>query len=407
MFRQPWSLKQHTPLLHFQQDQAGATIRSTDLRPRLNRFIIEHAPQLRSIIPYDEDVYQHFTELVSAGASVPYKITISPPDTANDRYYFLASAEIKGDDQKVIRKDVREHFQREAEVVTHSAYFANQTTFGRKGEGIKEKEISNVRLAVYNDGDFGLQLLSFDRAIGKLVAAFVHPFFLLSNFGTRGSKGLGCFEATPKEPVDYGLKELVAALPHYQAVYSIPWASTSISRTLQETANLYRDLKCRNELKGGKWIPESAVRDYLESLNIPKYWEKYQIAGELIYDSAVKDRYGNLISPQDVLFVRALLGLTDNYEYRVQGQPKKKVVVEDAAGEIDRFASPVNFHFAEGKLWLLAKEVPPVMLNRKFDFKLDRSRSRTTITTPANFSWSDFLDFALAQNSSHAWTKVK
>lgn len=406
MFRQSWSLKQHTPLIHFQQEQAGATIRGTDLRPRLNRFIIDHAPQLKSIIPYEDEVYQYFTGLVNTGASIPYKFTITTPDTANDRYYFLASAEIKGDDQKVIRKEIKEHFQREAEVVTHSAYFANQTTFGRKGEGIKEKEISNVRLAVFNDGDFGLQLLSFDRAIGKLVAAFVHPFFLLNNFGTRSSKGLGCFETTPVGPVAYGLKELVATLPKYQAVYSLPWAMNSVSRILQETANIYRDLKCRNELKGGKWIPESAVRDYLESLTNPKYWEKYQIAAELIYDTAVRDRYGKTISTSDVLFVRALLGLTDNYEYRVQGQPKKKVVVEDAAGEIDRFASPVNFHFAEGKLWILAKEIPPIMLDRNFNFKLGRSHS-TTITTPPNFSWSDFLDFALSQNSSHAWSKVK
>ena len=41
MYRLEFTLKQHTPLIHFQQDQEGATLRATEVKPKLDRFIIE------------------------------------------------------------------------------------------------------------------------------------------------------------------------------------------------------------------------------------------------------------------------------------------------------------------------------------------------------------------------------
>ena len=37
------TLKQHTPLIHFQHDQYGATLRASEVKPKLDRFIIAHA----------------------------------------------------------------------------------------------------------------------------------------------------------------------------------------------------------------------------------------------------------------------------------------------------------------------------------------------------------------------------
>ena len=35
------TLKQHTPLIHFQHSEEGATLRSSEVKPKLDRFIIE------------------------------------------------------------------------------------------------------------------------------------------------------------------------------------------------------------------------------------------------------------------------------------------------------------------------------------------------------------------------------
>ena len=34
------TLKQHTPLIHFQHDQEGATLRASEVKPKLDRFIL-------------------------------------------------------------------------------------------------------------------------------------------------------------------------------------------------------------------------------------------------------------------------------------------------------------------------------------------------------------------------------
>ena len=40
-FKLTFKLKQHTPLIHFQHDQHGATLRATELKPKLDRFLLE------------------------------------------------------------------------------------------------------------------------------------------------------------------------------------------------------------------------------------------------------------------------------------------------------------------------------------------------------------------------------
>ena len=41
MYTLKFTLKQHTPLIHFQHDQAGATLRASEVKPKLDRFIID------------------------------------------------------------------------------------------------------------------------------------------------------------------------------------------------------------------------------------------------------------------------------------------------------------------------------------------------------------------------------
>jgi hypothetical protein len=41
MYQLKIQLKQHTPIIHFQHDQAGATLRASEVKPKLDRFLIE------------------------------------------------------------------------------------------------------------------------------------------------------------------------------------------------------------------------------------------------------------------------------------------------------------------------------------------------------------------------------
>ena len=42
-FKVEFTLKQHTPIIHFQSEQAGATLRATELKPKFDRFLKQYA----------------------------------------------------------------------------------------------------------------------------------------------------------------------------------------------------------------------------------------------------------------------------------------------------------------------------------------------------------------------------
>jgi len=43
-----FKLKQHTPIIHFQADQKGATLRASELKPKLDRFLIDKLKMLEN-----------------------------------------------------------------------------------------------------------------------------------------------------------------------------------------------------------------------------------------------------------------------------------------------------------------------------------------------------------------------
>ena len=60
-------LKQHTPLIHFQHDQDGATLRATELKPKLDKFLIEKKV-------FGEDCEKYL--LSGQGKAFDYKVKI-------------------------------------------------------------------------------------------------------------------------------------------------------------------------------------------------------------------------------------------------------------------------------------------------------------------------------------------
>ncbi|KAA6310435.1 hypothetical protein EZS27_038260, partial [termite gut metagenome] len=56
------TLKQHTPLIHFQHEQEGATLRSSEVKPRLDRFLFPIIGGNENYIQYDKE--QAFKEKI-------------------------------------------------------------------------------------------------------------------------------------------------------------------------------------------------------------------------------------------------------------------------------------------------------------------------------------------------------
>ena len=79
------TLKQHTPLIHFQHDQYGATLRASEVKPKLDKYIIKNVYHndfnsckcfLKSYEKQNEGIL--LEDFNKQKASLNYKIDITP-----------------------------------------------------------------------------------------------------------------------------------------------------------------------------------------------------------------------------------------------------------------------------------------------------------------------------------------
>jgi len=150
------TLKQHTPIIHFQSDQSGATLRATELKPKLDRFLLEQVEG----IPFKENANGH--------RSLDYKVKIeakpemSDTETINPR---------------------------------NGRTIPNPLFFGNMGDG-KKKRFSMA-------STLKIEFFSFNSEVLKAIKYNFEAFLANTNFGTRQSKGFGSFYF--KKPFDKNL----------------------------------------------------------------------------------------------------------------------------------------------------------------------------------------------------------
>ena len=139
-FKLEFSLKQHTPLIHFQSEQSGAKLRATELKPKLDRFLLEHVEG----IPFKKNANGH--------RSLDYKVRVEANGkserTLPNSFLFFANNVIKEDKDK--------------------KYMVKSTS-------IK------------------IEFFSFNSKILEAIEQYFNEFMLISNFGGRSSKGYGSF----------------------------------------------------------------------------------------------------------------------------------------------------------------------------------------------------------------------
>lgn len=140
------TLKQHTPLIHFESDIEGATLRATELKPKLDKFLIEC---------FKEEEINYSKYLIKGQKKAfNYKVKIK---------------NIKG----WKKEQINEKFP---------LFFGNT---GVEEESEKKFFVSCNTLDV--------EFFSFYKELVDLIELKLLQFLLTTNFGTRQSKGFGSF----------------------------------------------------------------------------------------------------------------------------------------------------------------------------------------------------------------------
>jgi len=344
-FKVVFTLKQHTPLIHFQSDQSGATLRATELKPKFDRFLLEQVEE----IP--------FIQNANGSRSLDYKVKIEPNKS-----------------------------QREEIPDKHPLFFAN----------MQPKEMSDIewqkikkRFKIYSK-TFKIEFFSFNKDVLNAIKENFEAFLANTNFGTRQSKGFGSFYIKDK-PFDRNLIE-------YQ-VYSF-----STSNWQRDIGLFYQFLRQGINLTKKPTNPfytKPAIFAYGKSKGWQ--WDKKSIK-EVYFSNAlnmqIEEHQSDIVkyTSDKKYLLRDLFGLSTSQEWKSYGKTIEKEDDKSNLG-IERFKSPITFKVVDDMVYFWVDTTINSMLNQTFKIKAGRNDT-LKLSTPKEFSFDDFFRFVLTINLS-------
>jgi len=377
-------LKQHSPLIHFQHDQYGATLRATELKPKLDKFLFEN----------------EFKD--------NWKIYIP----------LLVGFE-KGKYEKMNETQRQEYGKKMHRALNY------KVTIRNKGNISLEKYtiITEEKVWICYHNDLEVTFFSYEKDVLTALKKWLTDFFILHNFGLNQSKGFGGFTLVETGREDF-------------------------ERTIRQKYNVFfkkkftNDWNCRNyipiiklikteyhRLKTGTNKAESRLFKFMKLKGIN--WERNLIKKKLkeneydVFQTLKGKKFDDSIT--NYKYIRALLGLAEHNEF-LAGNISGKVVVKikdkfdgDKENEdkiIGRFQSPIQFKLFNNILYILPNDLPVDIFDHQFSFFLvdeeDKTKETLLFTKPtpsiSEFSLVDFLEKELDysyKEHPYKWQRVK
>lgn len=386
------SLKQHTPIIHFQSCQKGATLRATELKPKLDKFIIS---EMKTI---DEDLFTEYEDVINEnnfplkGNAVPakYQMRISADDNHGQKIFKFATYIKESEKEKLKLKGICP--------VSPAPYFGDS-------------------LAVQHN-KIKLSLFGFNSNLTELIKKAMQYVLVYNNFGTRQGKGFGVF--LPEDMTEDVFKKiLLKKYPKY-------WVANGGQKPFDKINKTYQLLKSG---VNHNTYDKSKLFEYMCGQNIRGKnirWEKRKIKKEL--EAHYNDLFTILKHKTSVhriddcdpkfgpnfeyRYIRAMLGLAEHNEYAVNDNDISKIQIriKDSKDKIKRYKSPILFKVFNNKIYLLPNPVNSIMYGREFTFNIrlkykDKDKDKENkdkgelfkIKTPDKFDLTDFLSEKLSK----------
>lgn len=223
MYKIEFTLKQHTPIIHFQHNQEGATLRATEVKPKLDRFIIEKLTGKTG-----NEAFTAFKAnaewkkwLVGNGEhpALDYKLHLSVKTCISDpdRRSLKEFEKIKTD--RYGNPKFKFDMVKNRKVDDYGEYIYERGN-GLKGYfGNMDKETERKELIV--EDSINVSFNSINKELNNKIDKYFKEFIFSCNFGTRSSKGYGSF---------YIQDELPKTNENYYSFFDI---------TINEKLNLY------------------------------------------------------------------------------------------------------------------------------------------------------------------------
>lgn len=419
MYQLQFTLKQHTPIIHFQHDQDGATLRATEVKPKLDRFIIEQLTYKNGQAALDD--FKHKTNpkikanniwIDNPNFNVSWQNMLIGKNNDKLALDYKIKIITKGSNSfnNLINITLQKKNNDNGEVVKFLKYDNLNTFFGNL---MKVEEFENVKpykkISFYDELDLIFacnNLLLKNEIINK-----IDKFFFLNNFGTRQSKGFGSFSINiPNEITNYSFR--------------IAHKKQEFNNVFNDIDIFYRSLKSGLNIKKDKGKVDvlyfkSLMFHYAKELNPTEQWDKRTLRHSLFINewkykkendkSSVfyfrTDEDGTVhynvpkANNRNYYDFRDLLGLSTEQEWKYYRNSKltKKVIKND--NEIERFKSPITFKPIfdewknEWKIYIIITKIPDLYSGSAVTASAN-GRIENLIIYP-HFDLNSFIVFAI------------
>lgn len=375
-------LQQHTPLLHFQYHHDGACLRATEVKPRVDQYIIEKLTGLTGEAAANRFKETHPGWLVGHGkaehVALDYKMQIKAIPDEHGKYttkeYLVASS---------VAKRTRVQLEGQGvDLLTFAPYFADN-------ERIKNMKLDEARRGVVYH-NIQLSVICLNQNLLNELRESLPYVFAHHNFGLRGSKGFGCFTVAATGKTEF--ESMILQHAEYRQgvfVYNVP---TNPRRRLTD---IFRKIDQEYKiLKSGMQKVSSQMEEYFAEKGIE--WEKPTLKKELVNNRNPRG-LSDYAQDQKIKYIRALLGVAELYEFPKQrAKIKIECLDKDEEGKsaiIERFRSPITFKVFDNSIYLLPGKIDEAIYGKRFQFST--SRGKVIISTPdrePGFNLNEFLE---------------
>ena len=252
--RLTFELVQHTPIIHFQSGYEGATLRASEVKPKLDRYLLTRLK---------EDELKPDWFISQEKGALDYKLSFALVDGEAVQTYLPLSRIGSANRLKQDLKD-KEGLS-EVKILAATPYFANE-------EWIKKQE-GMPRLAVQTGRVRG-EIYTKHPGLRDLLKAYIEAFFLLHNFGARQTKGFGSFTlaSLDKEPLCSSREEIAGKMEKLGVEYCL-LSKADFAYQMEQITKFHNKLKTgHNKLKTGQRRRRSEIRKYCHKKSVE--WEK-------------------------------------------------------------------------------------------------------------------------------------
>ena len=357
-WQKEYKLVQHTPLIHFQHSEPHACLRATEVKPKLDRFLIE---QLEEDDRFGDGRWKKWFVGDGSQQSFDYMMRITPNSERVDRTQSIERA--------IARAEHRPPNANLHEI--HKNYFGNMASGNNIQATIRETFKESL---FYKDG-LTLTIRCFIPELLTFIDEHIRGFFMMHNFGTRQRKGFGSFtvdiSTKPNEPKGFDLVGKYCPNAYYckldgnvnaDALLDAVWV---ISAFLRSGFN-------RGE---GNYVRGFVFRYFQREKNPlanDKAFVKQNVLHN-VYNEATRGEhlhpYGNNVRYR---YVRGLLGTNENSRFcrNPRGETREDRTVHNiyihSAEGVERFPSPLLFKPIGKFVFILPQKMPDEIFGSEF-----------------------------------------